>query len=448
MNLRRLYDTDAFDFNRRAPSFWEASAGKTKHSASSFNNKDIYDVAIIGGGFTGQSAALTLAKEGNLSVVVLEAGSVGWGASGRNGGFCCMGGSKLAYQTLIRKFGLTDTQKYFRAQIEAIDYVKTLSETEGIEFDAIGSGEMVLAHKPSMVKEFREEQQLLQSKFGINAKLLNREELEAIGMSASGLYTGLHMPQGFGLHPLKYTYGLFDSCIRAGINWFEHCAVEQWQKQGNEHQLITAKGQIRARRIIVATNGYTAENLQPDLAGKLLPVMSNIMVTRPLTNEELQAQGWNNHIMSSDSRNLLHYFRLLPDNRFLFGGRGGINASNSSMEPMRAQLVKEFYDMFPAWSTVDIDYFWRGFAALSYQLTPHISAFKYDASVFYAMAYHGNGVAMGSWSGHQVARLLLGKNHDIPQFMQKPLSTFPLPFLRKFYLHSAYLGYHIADNIL
>ncbi len=445
MSHRRLYETDAFDYEQKVPSYWESSVEAPSVTGSAFNSETIYDVAVIGGGFTGQSAALTLAKEGNLKVAIVEAGGVGWGASGRNGGFCCMGGGKVTYDKLIKKYGLSDTQHYLRIQREAVELVRSIGQANAIDFDACGEGEMMLAHKPGIAKSFKDEQYFLKSQFGIEAQLFSQSELKEQGMNAKGIHAGLHTPVGFGINPLKYTYGLYEACVRAGVHWHEHCAVDQWSKSGDLHLLDTAKGLLRARKIIVATNGYTAENLHTELSGKLLPVMSNIIVTRPLKESELEAQGWNNHTMSFDSRNLLHYFRLLPDGRFLFGGRGGISAANNSLVPMEQQLTREFQQMFPEWRDVERDYFWRGFAALSYQLSPHVSAFKHDKSAFYAMAYHGNGVAMGTWCGQQVANLLLGKKHDIPSFLQKPLQKFPLPFLRKLYLRGAYLGYHIKD---
>lgn len=443
--MKRIYNKDAFNSLKKCPSYWEATASTDKTSTP-FHNRDIFDVAIIGGGYTGQSAALQLARDENLNVVILEAGGVGWGASGRNGGFCIMGGSKIGYDKLIQKYGLQQTKKYFQAELDSVDLVRDIASQENIDFDMTGKGEYMLAHKTKREKGFNAEQSLLQDSFALDTSVFSREEMYNKGMKSANLYGGFYTPVGFGLHPLKYTYGLFAACLKYGVNWFEYSPVTRWSKENSLHLLDTPQGQIRATKVVVATNGYTAENLHPELGGKLLPTMSNILVTRPLTDKELSIQGWTAHCLSFDSRNLLHYFRLLPDNRFLFGGRGGIEASDSSLAFMQKQLHREFTDMFPKWKTVDVDYFWRGFVCLSYQLTPHISALKNDPTAFCALSYQGNGVAMGTWAGSQVAKLLMGRQHQIPDFIQCPPKSFPLSFLRKLYLRGAYLGYGIKDR--
>ncbi len=446
--MKRIYNKEAFNFQKRVDSYWEASAPKSLISTTPFSDTETYDVAIIGGGFTGQNAALTLARDYNLKVCIFDSGGPGWGASGRSGGLCCMGGDKLGYEGITKKYGLASAKQYVRTQQEAIDQVRAFCQQDKIEIDASGEGEICLAHSAKVASSFVAEKEEMKTHFGIDSEVYDRDELKALGVVTSNNHGGLHTRLGFGLHPLKYSLGLFESCIEAGVDWFAHCEVNSWQKNNDLHLLDCSEGQIRAKKVICATNGYTAENMNPELRGKLLPTMSNIIVTRPIREDEQKAQGWTSNIMSYDSLNLLHYFRLLPDGRFLFGGRGGTNAKNSTLAPMQTLLTKEFKAMFPAWSEIDIEFFWRGFVALSYNLTPHISHFNHDDSVVYAMAYHGSGVAMGSWSGKQAAKLLVGDKHDIPGFIQKPLAKFPLPFLRVFYIKGAYLGYGIQDKFL
>ncbi|MFT5451578.1 MAG: glycine/D-amino acid oxidase-like deaminating enzyme [Enterobacterales bacterium] len=445
--MSRIYSKDAFDTHQKVPSYWEATA-QTDCKSTEFHNDEIFDVAIIGGGFTGQSAALHLAKAGTSKVVILDSGNVGWGASGRNGGFCIMGGSKVPYSSLIKKYGLVETKKYVAAEIQAVELVRSIAEQENINFDMTGQGEYLLAHKQHINSDLISEQQFNNETFNLDCKIFSQQELHDKGLKSASLYSGIFTPIGFGLHPLKYVYGLFEACMKRGVNWFEQTTVTAWDKDKNIHHLTTSKGVVRAKKVLIATNGYTEETLTKSLKGTLLPTMSNILVTRPITDEELKQQGWTNHCLSFDSRNLLHYFRLLPDNRLLFGGRGGIDASDTSLPIMKNKLFKDFVSMFPEWKQVSIDYFWRGFVCLSYQLTPHISAFNNDPSIFCALAYHGNGVAMGTWSGQQAAKLILNQEHQIPNFINQQPKSFPLEKLRKLYLRGAYLGYEIKDRYL
>jgi glycine/D-amino acid oxidase-like deaminating enzyme len=155
--------------------------------------------------------------------------------------------------------------------------------------------------------------------------------------------------------------------------------------------------------------------------------------------------------MAYDSRILLHYFRLLPDRRFLFGGRGGLSAAPASAATMQKRLSGEFRQMFPAWRAVEISYFWRGLACLAGDRVPHIALIDNDPELWLGAAYHGNGVAMATWTGSMLARLIAGQTgavSSLPAMMQRPPPRFPLPLLRLCYLGMAYFGYRIKDEWL
>jgi glycine/D-amino acid oxidase-like deaminating enzyme len=205
---------------------------------------------------------------------------------------------------------------------------------------------------------------------------------------------------------------------------------------------------LSARHVIVATNGYTPEDVSPRHRGRLMPALSSIIVTRPLGEEEKRAQGWTSPLMAFDSRKLLHYFRLLPNNRFLFGGRGGTDASDGGGKAYRPVLEGAFRALFPAWREVEITHYWRGFVCLSYDLVPYVGALDERKTVWTAIAYHGNGVAMGSWCGRAVARLITGKTArgEISPVLTRRLSRFPLPAFRPLYLKGAYVWYGWQDS--
>jgi glycine/D-amino acid oxidase-like deaminating enzyme len=179
-----------------------------------------------------------------------------------------------------------------------------------------------------------------------------------------------------------------------------------------------------------------------------MPALSSILVTRVLTQDELQSQGWTSPLMAYDSRKLLHYFRLLPNGRFLFGGRGGTDASDHGAKAYRPVLEGAFRDLFPAWRDAGITHYWRGFVCLAYDLVPYIGALDEARTVWTAIAYHGNGVAMGSWSGRAVARLLTGRAApgELSPVLTRRLARFPLPAFRPLYLKGAYVWYGWQDR--
>jgi glycine/D-amino acid oxidase-like deaminating enzyme len=155
--------------------------------------------------------------------------------------------------------------------------------------------------------------------------------------------------------------------------------------------------------------------------------------------------------MAYDTRTLLHYFRLRPDGSFMLGARGGLSAAPESMAGMKAAMRKRLAIMFPAWADVEISHFWRGFVCMAYDLVPHVARLPDDPSVIHALAYHGNGVSMGTWSGRAAAGLAVGAEPDdriVPAVMGQPLPRFPAPGLRPFYLRAAYAGYRIKDELL
>ncbi len=437
----------AFHFERAVDSYWEASADPLRVETPPLAAEETCKVAVIGAGFTGLSAARELAENG-VDVRVLEAGHVGWGASGRNGGFACIGSHKLSYAKMIRSYGLDATRAYYANMRQSVELVRDNLSALGIDAWASGDGEVTLAHLPGRVEELRAEQDFLMKTFGQKTEFLPKDELRARGLDGPGFHAGLKTPVGFGLHPLNYVRGLARGAARAGVNIHAHSQLIRWEEAADGHRLYTRDGLLKARKVIVATNGYTPEDVSTRHAGRLMPALSSILVTRPLIEEERRAQGWTSPLMAYDSRMLLHYFRLLPDGRFLFGGRGGTDASEGGEAAYRPVLTQAFHDLFPEWRAVEITHFWRGFVCLSHDLVPYVGALDEKETVWTAIAYHGNGVAMGSWSGRAVARLLMKKaaREEVSPVLTRRLSRFPLPAFRPLYLKGAYLWYGWQDK--
>lgn len=447
-----LYHPSLYDRQAAVGSYWEASAPPLKRATPTLEGTASCEVAVIGAGYTGLTAALSLAEEEGIEVAVLEAGEPGWGASGRNGGFCCLGGAKLGYGAMTRRYGLDETRRFFQIQIEAIDLVKDFCRRREIDADITGSGEIILAHKASRLSELRAEQAQFRELFGVDCPLLSSQDLAERGLAAADFHGGLLVPAGVGLHPLKYLRGLARAAVDAGVRVHGRSPVTALQRQDGGFVLVTPQGRLTARKVIIATNGYSEESRFPGLSGRLLPVLSNILVTRPLSEAERVAQGWTETTTCADSRNLLHYFRLLPDGRFLFGGRGGISGSPAAAGRGERRLRRSFEHHFPAWREVETEFFWRGLVCLTQPLVPFVGALgeeEGEEGLYAALAYHGNGVSFTAYAGRAVAALAAGRQGSdaLPAVLRAPLPPFPLAFLRKLYLAGAFGLYSIRDAL-
>lgn len=440
-----LYDPAIYDGAAPAATWWAESAGAPIAGCGPLEGEAACEVAVIGGGYTGLSAAFHLARYKGVDVRVVEAGSPGWGASGRNGGFCDLGGTKLSAAGMAKRWGIDEARRYFAAAAEAIALVADLAVVEGIDIEAAGRGEICVAHRPSAMAELVAEAEALERVAGIGCELWSRESLAARAFHGPEAYGALYSPLGFGLHPLKYARGLARAAIRHGARVYGQSPVIAWRREAGSHRLITPTGSLTARRVLVATNGFTRETLHRGVAGRLLPVLSNIVVTRPLDDAERAAQGWRAQTPIYDSRRLLFYFRLLPDGRFLFGARGGTDAGASGAVRARAWMVRRLGRSFPAWAGVEVTHFWRCLACLSRRLTPFVGRLDDESEVYASLAYHGSGVAMGTWCGRAAARMIAGRHERLPAPIAAPLARFPVPGLRLWYLRLAYAVAGVRD---
>jgi glycine/D-amino acid oxidase-like deaminating enzyme len=202
----------------------------------------------------------------------------------------------------------------------------------------------------------------------------------------------------------------------------------------------------------MATNGFMPEHLHAAFAGRPMPMISAIVVTRPLTDDELDAQRWKTCFPSITARNLLNYFRLLPDRRLLFGGRGHSTGNANGTARNYRQLTKRMRQLWPAWADVAIDYQWQGLVCFTRRLTPSIGRLRDDPGVFFAFGYHGNGVNTAIWAGRELAGWIAAQDANavpksIPLMVQGLSERFPLAAIRLWYLRARLAMMHAADQI-
>lgn len=428
-------------------SYWAATGGEEVADATPAEGESEAEIAIIGGGYTGLSVAYHLAREHGVRPRLLEANRIGWGCSGRNGGFCSIGIGKEHHDAWVRRWGLEGARTVFEQGREAVRTVKAILTAEAIDAEPTPDGGLELAHRASRLRDLQARQRQLRELFGYETELLQRADLEARYLASREAHGALLHPEGFALHALRYARGLARAAQRHGAHLHGASPVIGWDREGDRHLLRTAQGTVRARQVVIATNGYTNDSLYPALEGRLLPVLSNIIVTRVLTEAERNAVNWRTHLKIWDSRRLLFYYRLLPDNRVLFGARGGIRDTPASNRSRRRWLQSRLGDMFPPLASVEVDYFWRGWVCLSRDRNPHLGTAE-DPTVHYALAYIGTGVALATYCGKLLADRLAGRPVDPGPLLQAPLPRFPFPALRRAYLRAAYGWYRLQDEWL
>ncbi|MFW8593741.1 NAD(P)/FAD-dependent oxidoreductase [Cribrihabitans neustonicus] len=439
--MRRIYPDYAYGPGPRSDCWWDGTIAAPDWPV--LDTDATADVAIIGGGFTGLSAALHLAEDG-VSAAVLEAESPGWGASGRNGGFCCLGGAKLPGAAIRRQYGKAAADSYFAAEKEAVALVGSLLSRHGIEADTHSEGETLMAHSPKAACRLRAEAEALRAE-GQDPVFLERGDLAGAGLNGE-FHAALTTPAGFALNPRKYLFGLARAAQSAGAGLFQHSRALAIERTGSTYRVRTPRGDLRARRVVIATNGYSSEDLPPELAGRYMPAQSTVMVTRPLTESELAAQGWTSAQMAYDTRNLLHYFRLMPDRRFLFGMRGGLISSPRAEAAIRGKLRRHFEALFPAWRGAETTHCWSGMVCLARNLVPFAGPVPGQEGMFAGLCYHGNGVAMGSYSGALLASLVQGRPPELPYSpVMQSLARFPLGRARRLLMPPAYALLGLMD---
>jgi taurine dehydrogenase large subunit len=427
------------------PSYWSAVSGLAPPDDGALAGDRETDVAVIGGGYTGLSTAYHLAR-GGARVVVLEANRAGWGCSGRNGGFARPVIGRHGPAKMISLWGLETARQVFAEARAALGTVRTLIRDGGIECDATGEGHLKIAHRPSRMAVLAADAAVWRDQYGYAANLLTADEVRKDHLGGPQSHGALQFPDAIGLNPLKLSFGMLKLARGAGAAAHGASPVTGWRKDGALHVLSAPGGTVRARNVVIATNGYTAERLHPATRARLLPVLSHIIVTRPMTPAEKDAAAFHSNHVLTDTRNLLYYFRRLPDDRIMFGGRGQILDSEGTRAAQREFLRQELVRKAPALANLTVEHDWAGWVCITADQMPHVHHAEDDASVLYALGYQGSGVAFALHAGKLLADRLAGKPLPALPPAFTPLPRFPLPFLRRLAQRAAFAWWRMQDE--
>lgn len=435
MTRRLRLPTTKIPIVKEQPYWLDTLAGAPRPQAASIPPRA--DVVVIGAGYTGLAAARYLARTG-ASVVVIERGDVGSGASSRNGGQV-LTGLKVDAASLVAQFGESGARAMFDIAIRAIHDLEEIVAAERIECGYAPTGHLMAAAKPSHFTAFREEQALLARVFGQRVELVSRaSQRSELG---SDRYHGLLIdPASRAINPAQYVHGLAAAAERAGAAIVMGADVISVTRAGAAWQIESSAGSITSSDVLVATNGYTGR-ATPALRRRFIPIGSYIITTEPLGEERATALLPRNR-MAFDSKNFLFYFRRTADHRLLFGGRAEFSAPNANTTRRAAQILRQgMTEVFPELAGVRVDYAWGGHVAFTRDQMPHAGQID---GLYYAGGYCGHGIAMATHLGGQIARRLAGEPVDHP-FINDRFPAIPFYNGRPWFLPFAGAYYRLMD---
>ncbi|MBO1518979.1 NAD(P)/FAD-dependent oxidoreductase [Oceanisphaera pacifica] len=405
-----------------APTYWIGTAGEPPADDGPVQGDMDADVVIVGAGFTGLTAAIFLAEKYGIKATVLEANRTSWGCSTRNGGQAQCATGRLKRSQWIDRYGLDIAHKLHQ---ECLDGMATFKDLiKDIDCDPQPGGHLYIAHRDRQMPVLEKEAKLLRETFNYDAQMMGAEEVKRDWFGDQEAAGAMHEPEGIGIHAGKLAFGYHRKARALGVKIHPASPVQSWETRSGVHYLTTPGGVVKARSVGMATGGYTSQGLHSQLKNRLLPVLSNSIVTRPLTDEEVAACNMHTRQVITDTRILRHYYRLLPDNRLQIGSRSAITGRDAPQEKYKNMLIRDMYRKFPLLQGIKIDYSWWGWVDVSHDMMPRIFQPDPRETVYYALGYGGNGVMYSAQAGKRLAQLIAGEKID----MSMPIFNSKLPF--------------------
>ena len=394
-----------------APTYWIASAGESPADDGPITKDTDADVVIVGSGFTGLATALFLAREHGIKATVLEANQSVWGCTSRNGGQGQNATGRLYRSQWIERWGKETAIKLDAEVREGFETFKSL--VAEVPCDAQPGGHLYIAHREKKMDFLRNEAKVMREVFGYDTHMLSTDELKRRYVDDAESCGALLEPDGVGVHPVKLAQGYLRMARALGVKVHPASPVTGMETRNGVHYLKTPGGTVRARAVGFATGGYTSNGMHKSLDSKIMPILSNSLVTRPLTPAEIEATGFKSHVFITDTRTLRFYYRLLPDNRVQIGSRSAITGADATNPRHMAVLVEGLHRKFPALKGIQIDYSWWGWVDVSHDMMPRVMQPDPKETVFYALGYGGNGVSFSAHAGRRMAERIAGKQSKV-----------------------------------
>ena len=425
-------------FSADHPDSYYAASANPHPRHPHLNGEVEADVCVVGGGFTGVSAALHLAERG-YRVVLVEAARVGWGASGRNGGQLGTGLRKDVIE-LEPRLGRERTRALWDMAAEAMEIIRQRIERHGIRCD-YKQGNLLAATRARYLPELAAEADLVSRHYAYDGyRMLDEREMRAA--VASEQYFGGRMDSGGGhLHPLNFLLGMADAALAAGVQMFENSRVEgvHW---GASPLVKTARGQVRSRYVLLCGNAYLGD-LEPRISAKVMPIANHVLATEPLGEERARALIRDDCCVCA-TKFVVDYYRFSADHRLLFGG--GETYSFEEPPDIKAFVRRYMLKVFPQLEDVRIDYAWSGQLAVTMDRLPHFG--RLGSTGFFAQGFSGSGVVLTQLAGRLLAEAVAGSVERFDLFADLKHQSFPGgKWLRKPLLVAGMLYYAMKDRL-
>jgi len=381
------------------------------------------DVAVVGGGLAGLSAAIELRQRG-FDVALLEAQQLGHGASGRNGGQALYG-LACDITTIEDQLGRDAAAQVFAMSLEALDLMRERIARFGIDCDW-RDGYLGVAMNPRKARALRDEVELLAARYDHALAWIDPRDLPR-WIASPRYVAAAHDPRSGHLHPLKYTHGLARAAVELGVALHEHTTLKHLTRVADGVQLHTDAGALlRARHVLLAGNVYLsalAPDVAPSLAARIMPVGTYIVCSQPLA-PDLAASLIPCGAAVCDNNFVLDYFRVTADHRMLYGGR--VSYSTRTPSDLRASMALRMQRTFPQLQGVQAEYAWGGFVDISMSRAPDFGRLPgFDSRVYYLQGFSGHGLALTGLAGKLVAEAIAGDASRFDVFTRLKHLPFP-----------------------
>ncbi|WP_144392202.1 NAD(P)/FAD-dependent oxidoreductase [Pleionea sediminis] len=388
------------------PDTYYSSTINTRPNTHSFESNSAFDVCIVGGGFAGLMTALSLVEKGVESIALIEQHQVGWGASGRNGGFV-FGGYSLGPQSLVKQVGIEKARALYRETTLAVDLIRDRIKQHDIQCDVVDEG-VLLANWFKDQKQLFELQSFMKNSMGVDWHYLSPKELRE-RIRSDRYHGGLFEPNAMHIHPLNYALGIAKILLSNNVKIFESVRVLKATTENNFHKLETCQGELKCEHLVIAGGGYLGKTFK-NVSNSILPIATYVMTTEQIgssINELMSTQA-----AIYDTRFAFDYYRPLKDTRILWGGR--ISASKVAPENLAEVLRQDMLKVFPDLSNIKVEYCWQGY--MGYARHQMATIGQLSKNVWYANGFGGHGVAPTTAAGEILASAIAENDTRICEY--------------------------------